>query len=99
MADKEEVQLVDMVLRIRNKLAEATDQNLPLPDIVSEQLTNHVDTILNKLPPDLQLVLQKDTFSRNGEDMSTIPVDDNHDIEPKLESYESQQPSDSHVAK
>ena len=38
MEGKEEVQLVDMVLRIRNKLAEASDQNLPVPDIINEQL-------------------------------------------------------------
>ena len=58
MQDKEEVQLVDMVLRIRNKLTEATDQKLPVPDVVSQQLTSHVDTILKTLPHDLQLVLR-----------------------------------------
>ena len=58
MEGKEEVQLVDMVLRIRNKLAEASDQNLPVPDIVNEQLVGHVEKILKTLPQDLQLVLQ-----------------------------------------
>merc|ERR1711874_312994 len=58
MEGKEEVQLVDMVLRIRNKLAEASDQNLPVPDIVNEQLLGHVEKILKTLPQDLQLVLQ-----------------------------------------
>ena len=58
MEGKEEVQLVDMVLRIRNKLAEASDQNLPVPDIVNEQLLGHVEKILKTLPQDLQLVLK-----------------------------------------
>ena len=58
MEGKEEVQLVDMVLRIRNKLAEASDQNLPVPDIINEQLLGHVEKILKTLPQDLQLVLQ-----------------------------------------
>jgi hypothetical protein len=75
MTDKEEVQLVDMVLRIRNKLAEAADQKLPLPDVISEQLTKHIETIVSRLPPDLQLVLQKETFS-NGDNTSTIQIDD-----------------------
>ena len=68
MKDKEEVQLVDMVLRIRNKLAEASDQKLPVPDIITEHLISHVDTILKALPPDLQLVLQSDQSSLNGEE-------------------------------
>ena len=58
MEGKEEVQLVDMVLRIRNKLAEASDQNLPVPDIIKENLMRHVEKILKTLPQDLQLVLQ-----------------------------------------
>ena len=58
MEGKEEVKLVDMVLRIRNKLAEASDQNLPVPDIVNEQLLGHVEKILKTLPQDLQLVLK-----------------------------------------
>merc|ERR1719382_1223357 len=58
MEGKEEVQLVDMVLRIRNKLAEASDQNLPVPDIIKENLMSHVEKILKPLPQDLQLVLQ-----------------------------------------
>ena len=58
MEGKEEVQLVDRVLRIRNKLAEASDQNLPVPDIINEQLLGHVEKILKTLPQDLQLVLQ-----------------------------------------
>lgn len=57
MEQKEEVQLVDMVLRIRNKLREACDQSLPLPDVVCERLHKHIATIVQALPTDLQTVL------------------------------------------
>ena len=50
MADKEEVQLVDMVLRIRNKLTEAADLNLPLPELAIEQLNSHLEKLINRLP-------------------------------------------------
>ena len=59
MRDKEEVQLVDMVLRIRNKL-EAAAGELPLPDIIRENLSNHVETIMKSLPEDLRGVLSKE---------------------------------------
>jgi len=57
MAGKAEVELVDMVLRIRSKLAEARRQELPLPDIVMERLEGHVRTIVATLPADLQCVI------------------------------------------
>ena len=62
MYGKEEVQLVDMVLRIRAKLSEAASQKMPLPDIVKERLEKHVSTIVKTLPSDLQTVLQKGTI-------------------------------------
>jgi len=57
MEGKAEVELVDMVLRIRGKLSEATTENLPVADIVVERLHNHVATIVNVLPADLQTVI------------------------------------------
>jgi len=59
MAGKAEVELVDMVLRIRSKLEEARKEELPLPDIVVERLENHVRTIVSTLPPDLQGVIDR----------------------------------------
>ena len=59
MEGKAEVELVDMVLRIRNKLIEAKKENLPLADIVIERLEGHVSTIVNTLPSDLQTVINK----------------------------------------
>jgi hypothetical protein len=58
MAEKSEVELVDMVLRIRSKLDEA-DVDLFLPDIIRERLDKHVDTIIKTLPDDLRGVLDK----------------------------------------
>lgn len=72
MKDKEEVQLVDMVLRIRNKMAEASDQKLPVPDIISEQLSGHVETILKTLPHDLQLVLKNDKMEEAKESQNMV---------------------------
>lgn len=57
MAGKAEVEMVDMVLRIRSKLFEAKRDDLALPDIVIERLQNHVKTIVDKLPEDLQSVI------------------------------------------
>jgi len=58
MEGKAEVELVDMVLRIRNKLAEAKKDLLPLADIVIERLERHVKTIVDTLPSDLQTVIR-----------------------------------------
>jgi len=57
MAGKAEVELVDMVLRIRGKLAEARREELPLPDLVVERLQAHIREIVATLPTDLQGVL------------------------------------------
>jgi len=57
MTGKAEVELVDMVLRIRSKLTEASREELPLPDIVVERLEGHVRTIVDTLPADLQGVI------------------------------------------
>ena len=62
MAEKEEVQLVDMVLRIRAKISDSISQNMPVPDIVKERLEKHVATIVRTLPSDLQDVLQRGTI-------------------------------------
>ena len=61
MDGKAEVELVDMVLRIRNKLTEAKKDNLPLADIVIERLEGHVQAIVDTLPSDLQNVINSKT--------------------------------------
>ena len=72
MASKEEVQLVDMVLRIWNKLSEAAD--LPLPDVVAERLRAHVETILGALPEDLRAVLRKGEVSADKVEEEEVEV-------------------------
>ena len=65
MEGKCEVELVDMVLRIRSKLDDAR-LDLPLPDIIRERLERHVDTILKTLPDDLRGVLSKKRSLHRG---------------------------------
>jgi len=59
MAGKAEVELVDMVLRIRSKLSEASRESLALPDLVQERLEGHVRTIVDTLPQDTQGVITR----------------------------------------
>ena len=80
MEGKCEVELVDMVLRIRSKLDDAR-LDLPLPDIIRERLEQHVDTILRTLPDDLRGVLAKKrnflSGSNSVEAMGAGPADEN----------------------
>lgn len=57
MEGKAEVELVDMVLRIRGKLSEGERSGLPISDIVKERLESHVKRIVSILPDDLQMVI------------------------------------------
>ena len=102
MAGKEEVQLVDMVLRIRAKLSEATAQHLPLPDIVKESLQRHVDTIIRTLPSDLQVVLEKGTIinvdkNYNGASRDRQNSNNTSENTSDLNSNENNQPKESNV--
>ncbi|XP_023322220.1 protein DENND6A [Eurytemora carolleeae] len=58
MEGKAEVELVDMVLRIRGKLTEGDRTGLPISDIVKERLETHVRKIVSTLPEDLQAVIE-----------------------------------------
>jgi len=58
MDGKAEVELVDMVLRIRGKLVEGERTGLPISDLVKERLHGHVEKIVSTLPQDLQSVIQ-----------------------------------------
>lgn len=61
MEGKEEVQLVDMILRIRTKLTEAESDDLQLSDMARERLKEHVATVMASLPNDLRNVLGNET--------------------------------------
>ena len=58
--------MVDMVLRIRNKLADAEKQELPLAEVTAERLQKHIQAILSTLPEDLQWVLQNGSVLTPG---------------------------------
>ncbi|KAF4532616.1 hypothetical protein B566_EDAN011529 [Ephemera danica] len=55
---KEEVEVVDMILRIRHKLEQSQSEDLPLSCSTKEQLQQRVDDIICMLPDDLRTVLK-----------------------------------------
>ncbi|GIY16358.1 protein DENND6B [Caerostris darwini] len=55
--DKQEVEIVDLVLRLRKKLLAAESGNLSLPEKTIEKLQSHVNNIIQTLPEDLQNIL------------------------------------------
>ncbi|XP_076025266.1 protein DENND6B [Genypterus blacodes] len=57
--DKSEVEIVDLVLKLREKLTKARRQQLPVKDGVVEQLDGFIQSIIGLLPEDLQSVLHK----------------------------------------
>lgn len=57
--DKSEVEIVDMVLRIRKKIAFAKQRKLELPPDTVQRLQAQVGVITERLPADLQRILIK----------------------------------------
>lgn len=55
---KEEVEVVDMILRIRNKLEQSEIEDLPLSDTTRDQLRLRMADIICTLPDDLKAVLK-----------------------------------------
>ena len=80
--------LLFLVLRIRNKLREANDQSLPLPDVVCEQLEKHVTTIVQALPDDLRTVLHNGSGSIAGNAPVACAVE--KILSPKIRGIQSQ---------
>ncbi|KAK6488200.1 protein DENND6B isoform X1 [Huso huso] len=54
--DKSEVELVDLVLKLREKLVKAHHQQLPVREEVLQKLELYIETIISSLPEDLQVV-------------------------------------------
>ncbi|KAL3290284.1 hypothetical protein HHI36_023629 [Cryptolaemus montrouzieri] len=50
-----EVEVVDMLLKIQNKIGACKEQNLPVSDRVKEQLNQRLKDIIGSLPDDLKL--------------------------------------------
>ncbi|GFS76983.1 protein DENND6A, partial [Nephila pilipes] len=55
--DKQEVEIVDLVLRLRKKLLAAESGKLSLPEKTVEKLQSHINNIIQTLPEDLQNIL------------------------------------------
>ncbi|XP_048865088.1 protein DENND6B isoform X2 [Brienomyrus brachyistius] len=55
--DKSEVEIVDLVLKLREKLTKARRQQLPVKEEVLQKQEKHVETVIRSLPEDLQAVL------------------------------------------
>ncbi|KAG8432007.1 hypothetical protein GDO86_020330 [Hymenochirus boettgeri] len=58
-----EVEAVDLVLKLKNKLLQAQQEHLPVNSETLEKLQHHVDSIIQELPEDLQGILLKTTHS------------------------------------
>jgi hypothetical protein len=60
---KREVEVVDMILRIREKLDEASDEALPISPHIVLHLQGQLKILLDSLPEDLRSMFQKDNGS------------------------------------
>ena len=61
MRDKQEVEVVDMILRIRQKLEKSNLDDVPLGYSVQEMLRERINEITQALPDDLQTILNKES--------------------------------------
>ncbi|XP_071081895.1 protein DENND6B-like isoform X1 [Haliotis cracherodii] len=58
VADKEEVEVVDLILRLREKMRFAGNNQLIVAKDSIQKLQSHLDSIITSLPEDLQVVLK-----------------------------------------
>ncbi|NXC48064.1 DEN6B protein, partial [Penelope pileata] len=57
MKDKSEVEIVDLVLKLREKLVRARCQHLPVKEETLQRVGLYIETVIGSLPEDLQTVL------------------------------------------
>lgn len=57
MKDKSEVEVVDLVLKLREKLVRAQGHQLPVKEVTLQRVQLYIDTVIGSLPKDLQAVL------------------------------------------
>ncbi|XP_032272588.1 protein DENND6B isoform X2 [Phoca vitulina] len=57
MKDKSEVEVVDLVLKLREKLVQAQGHQLPVKEATLERAQLYIETVVGSLPKDLQAVL------------------------------------------
>lgn len=59
--DKQEVEIVDMVLRIRQKLEKSNNGDVSIAEPVKEMLQERINDITRSLPDDLKIILTNDS--------------------------------------
>uniref|UniRef100_A0A8C1A7I5 DENN/MADD domain containing 6B n=1 Tax=Cyprinus carpio carpio TaxID=630221 RepID=A0A8C1A7I5_CYPCA len=57
--DKSEVEIVDLILKLREKLMKARKHQLPVKEELLEKLEQSIQTIISSLPEDLQTLLHR----------------------------------------
>uniref|UniRef100_A0A671SSM5 DENN/MADD domain containing 6B n=1 Tax=Sinocyclocheilus anshuiensis TaxID=1608454 RepID=A0A671SSM5_9TELE len=57
--DKSEVEIVDLILKLREKLMRARKHQLPVKEELLERLEQSIQTIISSLPEDLQTLLHR----------------------------------------
>uniref|UniRef100_A0A8C5JZF2 DENN domain containing 6B n=1 Tax=Jaculus jaculus TaxID=51337 RepID=A0A8C5JZF2_JACJA len=57
MKDKSEVEVVDLVLKLREKLVRAQNHQLPVKEMTLHRAQLYIETVIGSLPKDLQAVL------------------------------------------
>uniref|UniRef100_A0A2K6KRU9 DENN domain containing 6B n=1 Tax=Rhinopithecus bieti TaxID=61621 RepID=A0A2K6KRU9_RHIBE len=57
MKDKSEVEIVDLVLKLREKLVRAQGHQLPVKEATLQRAQLYIETVIGSLPKDLQAVL------------------------------------------
>ncbi|XP_016096143.1 protein DENND6B-like [Sinocyclocheilus grahami] len=57
--DKSEVEIVDLILKLREKLMRARKHQLPVKEELLVRLEQSIQTIISSLPEDLQTLLHR----------------------------------------
>lgn len=58
MKGKPEVEIVDMVLKIKNKIDKTNEHDIPISNATKERLKQRLHDIISSLPEDLKNILQ-----------------------------------------
>lgn len=57
MKGKSEVEVVDLVLKLRERLVRAQGHQLPVKEATLKQARLYIETVISSLPKDLQVIL------------------------------------------
>ena len=58
MQGKPEVEVVDMILKLKSKISKCKDENIPINKTTIEQLKQRLEEIICSVPDDLKNILQ-----------------------------------------